>query len=185
MNKRTVAGNVAILAILGILFVVMARDRGPSGAAQFLLVFGGIGLVVGCMGLGIRWMADRSERKALAARHVGAHAQDNSASYGSLRITRVAAVVDEYRSYLVLVDGEVVGAIRNASDETIRLPLGRHSLTTKIDWCESRPVEIQVTANGDVTCRVEPRARGARLWLAVWYALFAPRDYLQVEALRS
>ena len=51
---------------------------------------------------------------------------------------------DRLRSYKVVLDGAVVGKLRNGSEAVFAVDPGRHSLAIRIDWTGSDPEEFTV-----------------------------------------
>src|ERR1700674_479408 len=64
-----------------------------------------------------------------------------------LRITRSPVPWrDRPRSYKVLVDGAVVGTIRNGRTEDFAIPAGEHDVRIKLDWTGSTTLRFGVGA---------------------------------------
>jgi hypothetical protein len=99
----------------------------------------------------------------------------------SVQITRPFSFANDLREYEVLLDGEVVATLKDGGKVMLRVPLGKHQLSCKMDRFESQPLTIDVTGERSLGFRVYCRARGIRMFLGLWYMVFTPRDYLFIE----
>ena len=59
-----------------------------------------------------------------------------------LRIERASAYGDAWRSYKIVLDGIVVGKIRQKEINEIPITSGPHNLAFKIDWCGSEVIHF-------------------------------------------
>jgi hypothetical protein len=95
-----------------------------------------------------------------------------------LHIERVDALVDWLRAYKILLDGEVVGQIRNGREVVLEVPPGRHELSLKIDWAGSNTLTFDA-AEGPLYFDCGCRLRGKDILLRGPAYLLAPSgDYL-------
>lgn len=58
----------------------------------------------------------------------------------TMKISREWAKVDMLRAYKVVLDGKVIGKIKNDETRDFRIPSGSHELSLKIDWCRSNTI---------------------------------------------
>jgi hypothetical protein len=65
-----------------------------------------------------------------------------------LTIIRESSTVNAGRAYKVVLDGVVVGQVKNGQTAEFELTPGQHVLHLKIDWCRSNIVEID-SADGN------------------------------------
>ena len=99
----------------------------------------------------------------------------------SLIITRDSGYADRLRAYKVVLNGESIGEIRNGETKEFPIGSGKHALSLKIDWCGSETVEFVVNREEKPAFRVKSSLRGKRVFLSLWYALFARNSYLLLE----
>jgi len=61
---------------------------------------------------------------------------------------------DLLRSYKVLVDGEEVATIKRGQRLPLPVAAGQHVLTLTIDWCRSRPFQLDLASGEslELTC---------------------------------
>jgi hypothetical protein len=65
-------------------------------------------------------------------------------------ITRASEWKSRFRAFKVLIDGNVVGRLKNGETQVFATPAGRHACVVQIDWCASQPLEIEVPDRGQV-----------------------------------
>jgi hypothetical protein len=99
----------------------------------------------------------------------------------SLTITRDSGYADRLRAYQVILDGERIGEIRNGETKEFSIGPGKHALSLKIDWCGSETVEFVLNPEETLAFQVKSSLRGKRVFLSLWYALFARNSYLLLE----
>lgn len=63
---------------------------------------------------------------------------------------------DILRSYKVVVDDEQVGTIKRGQRLELPVAAGRHVLTLAIDWCRSRPLQLDLAAGESVELTCAP-----------------------------
>lgn len=88
-----------------------------------------------------------------------------------LTIVRNSTVADGTRAYKVVLDGVVVGKVKNGETVEFALTPGKHVLHLKIDWCRSDIVEFD-SAEGN-----ERYVCGA-LVAGLIPMLMRPKDYI-------
>ena len=86
---------------------------------------------------------------------------------GTLFISRPTWNADGIRIYNILIDGAITETI--SSGQTVRIDLqpGHHDVVAAIDWCRSKPLEVEMDPEGDRHVRVGSFIR----W---WYVLIIP-----------
>ena len=99
----------------------------------------------------------------------------------SLTITRESGYADPLRAYKVVLNGERIGEIRNGETKEFSIGPGKHALSLKIDWCGSETVEFVVDREEKPAFQVKSSLRGKRVFLSLWYVLFARNSYLLLE----
>lgn len=60
-----------------------------------------------------------------------------------IRIKRDSGLADRFRVYKVVLDGDVIGKIKNGQQIELDVPPARHRLHLKIDWCRSNFVDLK------------------------------------------
>lgn len=63
---------------------------------------------------------------------------------------------DRFRSYQILIDGQVCGRIRNGGELVVAIQPGRHEIQAKISWTGSKAVSFTAAPAADVDVRVAP-----------------------------
>ena len=99
----------------------------------------------------------------------------------SLVIYRDSGYVDWIRKYASLVDGRKNGTIQNGATKTISLQPGTHTLKMRIDWCSSNSISFDVKSNERVRFRCGSNLHGPRVFLVLFFLLFAPSNYLYLR----
>lgn len=61
-----------------------------------------------------------------------------------VRINRLKEYTNSWRSYQVVLDGDVVGELKDGQQIEFDVNPGQHSLCLKIDWCRSNVVNFRV-----------------------------------------
>jgi len=96
---------------------------------------------------------------------------------GRLIVHREPATwIDRARSYKIEVDGQAVGKIGNGETVDLKLSPGRHRVRMKVDWCGSREVMVDGSADARLHC-----APGTNPFLAIFYVLFWRNDYITLR----
>jgi hypothetical protein len=106
-------------------------------------------------------------------------------SMASLAIARDSGYADRLRAYQIVLDGERIGEIRDGEIKEFSIPSGKHTLSLKIDWCGSENVGFVMDSAEKLAFQVKSNLRGLRLFLSLWYVLFARRSYLRLERTSS
>jgi hypothetical protein len=63
---------------------------------------------------------------------------------GKIVVSRKRERINRRRSYKIIIDGKEVGAVKNESAEEFEVEVGIHHVQSKIDWCSSPSVEVDV-----------------------------------------
>lgn len=85
--------------------------------------------------------------------------------------------MDRIRAYNIEINGGSVGELRRLTPLSVELLPGTYTVRAKVDWCMSKPFEMQVKAGQDATYEVR------NPWSAtlVLYAItLGARQYLQI-----
>lgn len=96
---------------------------------------------------------------------------------GIIRIKRDSGYVDSLRAYKVILDGEVIGEIRDGQVAAFDVPSGIHDLQLKVDWCTSNTVKFKVE-DKTVVFECGSSLRGLRILLMRFYTTFYSNQYI-------
>ena len=81
-----------------------------------------------------------------------------------ITINRDSGYVDRIRAYKVVLDGNVVGKIKNGQQIKLDVAPGNHQIYLKIDWCRSNTVEFEIDEDIiDFECGSS--LRGSKFWI--------------------
>ncbi len=96
-----------------------------------------------------------------------------------ITVRRTTHHADKWRTYRIVVDGEVAGAVGPGEMLRKEVAPGIHTVEAKIDWCSARPLQIDV--DQDIELIVESNLQGWRLALGLPTVLFRWRHYLNLR----
>lgn len=100
--------------------------------------------------------------------------------YGEIVIKRTQTFADQHRMYTVLIDNKPMGEVAANGMCRLLVTVGGHSLSVKIDWCHSRPMQLDVQKNATLIFDVINTASLSKMMPPWWYACFSPRSYLSL-----
>jgi len=99
----------------------------------------------------------------------------------ALTIVRDSGYADRMRAYKVILDGAVIGEIRNGETKEFRVTPGEHQLSLKIDWCGSKAIAFTAPEGDTPVFRAKSNLRGLKVMAALWFVLFDRRSCLLIE----
>jgi hypothetical protein len=99
----------------------------------------------------------------------------------TVSINRDSGYADRLRSYLVELDGEIIGKIADGQTKSFDVESGTHTLRLKFDWGKSNPIRFTVAASKIVHFTCASRVRGAKVIFAVIYGFFLFNRYIKLE----
>jgi hypothetical protein len=99
----------------------------------------------------------------------------------NLTVVRDSGYADRLRAYKIMLDGVVIGTIRNGETKTFPIIPGSHSLSLKIDWCGSKPVKFTAADSTSVAFDAKSNLRGPKILGALWRSVFAWNSWLLLE----
>ena len=76
---------------------------------------------------------------------------------GTLRVSRLSHILDRYRKWKVVVDGDVVGSVPNGRTCELPVPCGTHTLRVGHRWLASPVRRFSVTYADEVAFVCRPR----------------------------
>ena len=65
----------------------------------------------------------------------------------SIIINRTSEYLNRLRNYGVYIDGKKVDTISNGETKKFNISAGQHSILTKIDWCSSQTLLVDINDN--------------------------------------
>jgi len=98
-----------------------------------------------------------------------------------IKIKRDSGYADRLRAYKIVVDGNVVGEIKNHQEIELDISHGKHELFLKIDWCRSNVVEFEWDGNGDIKFECGSNLRGLKILLSILYITFLHSKYIWLK----
>jgi len=103
--------------------------------------------------------------------------QDNMSQ---IRIVRGSQFADYLRSYRILINGEMVGAIDAGGVLELEVPAGSLVIEARIDWGRSRPLTIEASPRQKIEIEV---SRNWSALLSLWAITFGKDSYLKLTKL--
>ncbi|MEB3343631.1 hypothetical protein [Okeania sp.] len=97
-----------------------------------------------------------------------------------LKLKRDSGSVDLLRAYKVVLDGNIIGYIKNGEEREFDIAEGNHDLFLKIDWCRSNVLSFKDNAN-TVNFECGSSCRGWKAFLVIIYIIFLPNKYLWLK----
>lgn|SRR3989338_2972024 len=97
-----------------------------------------------------------------------------------IRIKRDTGYADRLRAYKVVLDGNVIGEIRNGQQVEFDVESGKHMLNLKIDWCRSNIVEFEIKQDS-VQFECGSNLRGFKILLAIFYVILLRSKYIWLK----
>jgi len=97
-----------------------------------------------------------------------------------ITIRRDSGYADYLRAYEVVLDGNVIGKIKNGQELELNVPSGQHELYLKIDWCRSNGVAFENNGS-NVVFECGSSLRGLRILLAILYITFFYDKYIWLK----
>lgn len=80
----------------------------------------------------------------------------------------------------VVLDGNIIGNIKNGEEKEFDIPEGNHDLFLKIDWCRSNVISLK--NNGSIVgFECGSNLRGWKVFLVIIYIIFLPNKYLWLK----
>lgn len=73
----------------------------------------------------------------------------------AIKVKRSSEYINALRTFEVLIDGVLVGTIRNGETKEFPVSVGRHSVRVRVDWCSSQEVFVDVDEGQAVDLKVD------------------------------
>ena len=101
-----------------------------------------------------------------------------------ITLTRRCSYADAVRQYLVIIDGNEVGHIKQGESFSYAdLTSGSHVIWLKIDWCRSNKIEFEYLGD-DILFECGSSLSGIKLFLAIIY-LFMPTKWCWIRKIET
>ncbi len=97
-----------------------------------------------------------------------------------IRIKRDSGYADRLRAYKIVLDGNVIGEIRNGQQSELDVKSGKHQLNLKIDWCRSNIVDFDMNRD-TIEFECGSCLRGFKILLAILRIIFFPSQYIWLK----
>jgi len=97
-----------------------------------------------------------------------------------IRIKRDTGYADKIRAYKIILNGDVVGKIKDGEQVEIDVAPGNHQLKMKIDWCGSNIVEFEMNEK-IIEFECGSNLRGSKFWIPfieLKYIIFKRNQYI-------
>lgn len=100
------------------------------------------------------WIANGMYFGKKIRKHKQALIKDHSRPANCLTLTRGVESTNYLRKYSIILDGRNVGDIASGETKHVELTKGKHTISVKIDWCQSKPFEFEIreNKNTELTC---------------------------------
>lgn len=99
-----------------------------------------------------------------------------------LIIHRPSCFIDRYRSFIIILDNQNVGKVKNADTFALPIEPGKHTLYLRIDWCRSAVIEFSVEGSEEIKFTCGPARVGWKILLSLLYATIWWNKYIWLEA---
>lgn len=97
-----------------------------------------------------------------------------------IRIKRYSGYPDRLRAYRIVLDGNVIGEIKNGQQLEMEVAPGKHQINLKIDWCRSNIVDSEM--NQDIIeFGCGGNLRGFKILFAIFYVTFPRSQYMWLK----
>lgn len=101
-----------------------------------------------------------------------------------ITLKRESAYGDSLRNYKIKIDGNIVGEIADGQTVDLDVTPGEHTLWLRIDYGGSKKISFTVPdTKKTIHFRCRSKMVGARAWLAIFYGIFLPHRYIELELL--
>ena len=85
-----------------------------------------------------------------------------------IKLKRASCFPDRLRAYKVILDGKMIGKIKNGEELEFNSPAGKHQLCLKIDWCSSNTIDFEMQGS-QVEFECGSSLTGGKVLLALLY----------------
>jgi len=102
-------------------------------------------------------------------------------SNAKLVITRTSQWTNKMRDIKIFVNGNEVGKVGNGKTIEIPVTAGMNLVYAKVDSYSSKPLHLNITPDQTIQLELGSPLKGAKVFLATWYALFRQKDWLYLR----
>ena len=97
-----------------------------------------------------------------------------------IKIKRNSGYADKLRAYQIIVDGKVIGEIKDGQKIEIAVPKGYHKMYLKIDWCRSNFIDFELSEEV-IEFECGSNLTGIKLLFSIVYATLFRNDYIWLK----
>ncbi len=120
-------------------------------------------------------------KQELSRQHSNKSREAVMPAVGNVVLTRTHSYVNRLNAYQVFIDGLSVEQITDGETKAYRVVPGSHEVTIRIDWCETKPIRISVSAEDTKYIACGPNLDGIRFLMFPWYLTFGRHNYLWLK----
>jgi len=95
-----------------------------------------------------------------------------------IKIKRGSGYKDRMRAYKIVLDGKVVGEIKNDQEIPLDTLTGVHQLYLKIDWCTSNKIDFNIKDGETINFEC---GNNTKFGLVILYVTFFRNQYLWLK----
>jgi hypothetical protein len=97
-----------------------------------------------------------------------------------LRINRKSAYADKLRSYKIVLDDKIIGAIAENETKDFDLKSGSHVIYLKIDWARSNKISFNNNGSELVELEAVSVLAGGKVIFALFYVIFLSTKWIKL-----
>jgi len=97
-----------------------------------------------------------------------------------IRIRRDSEFAARVRAFKVVLDGDIIGEIKNGQQLELDVPPGRHQLHLKMGCCRSNTVDFETNGNR-IEFECGSNLRGFKIVLSIIYATLLRSRYIWLK----
>ncbi|RYM35409.1 hypothetical protein ERX46_00010 [Brumimicrobium glaciale] len=98
-----------------------------------------------------------------------------------VEIKRVKQYANKARAIGIYINNEKVDTIKDGETKSFELDAGENDISTKIDWCKTKPLKIESEENGTIKLELGSNLSGWKLLLGIYYITFKTSEYLYLK----
>lgn len=98
-----------------------------------------------------------------------------------LQIARIAQYANKVRKIKIYINGRLADTIKEKETKSFELDAGVHKVYVKIDWCATKPLEIDLKEGERLSLELGCTVQGWKILFASFLILFNPSNYLYLK----
>lgn len=96
-------------------------------------------------------------------------------------ISRKDNFTDNFRGYKIMIDDTFYGTLNSGETKNIDIPVGKHTLYLKIDWCRSNKLDFSITNNENLKFECGNSMKGLKFIFSIFYITILKNRYLWLK----